>query len=280
MYALGDVANIPYGDGEALPQLGSVAQQSGDWAAGNIIADLEGSGRQPFHYQDKGIMAMIGRKAAVAEIGAHRHELHGRFAFAAWLGVHAQLLANAGAEVKAFLAWAEDFYLRPAPPLRRAARPVATPTRRASTGTVLTEAVPRCHRDPKDTDASPADVLVIFGITGDLAKVMTFRSLYRLEARGLLDCPIVGRGRRRLEPRRAASSTRARRSRRPARRSTTDGLRPPRRADDLPGRRLRRRRDLPQGRRRDQGRRGAGVLPGDPAVPVRPRSPRAWPRPA
>jgi glucose-6-phosphate 1-dehydrogenase len=35
-------------------------------------------------------------------------------------------------------------------------------------------------------------VLVIFGITGDLAKVMTFRSLYRLERRGLLDCPIVG----------------------------------------------------------------------------------------
>ena len=38
----------------------------------------------------------------------------------------------------------------------------------------------------------PADVLVIFGITGDLARVMTFRSLYRLERRGLLGCPIVG----------------------------------------------------------------------------------------
>ena len=37
-----------------------------------------------------------------------------------------------------------------------------------------------------------ADVFVIFGITGDLAKVMTFHSLYRLERRGLLDCPIVG----------------------------------------------------------------------------------------
>jgi glucose-6-phosphate 1-dehydrogenase len=36
------------------------------------------------------------------------------------------------------------------------------------------------------------DVLVVFGITGDLAKVMTFRALYMLEARGLLDCPIVG----------------------------------------------------------------------------------------
>jgi glucose-6-phosphate 1-dehydrogenase len=38
----------------------------------------------------------------------------------------------------------------------------------------------------------PADILVIFGITSDLAKKMTFRSLYRLEKRGLLDCPIVG----------------------------------------------------------------------------------------
>ncbi len=44
---------------------------------------------------------------------------------------------------------------------------------------------------PADGQRS-ADVLVIFGITGDLAKVMTFRSLYRLEKRGLLDCPIVG----------------------------------------------------------------------------------------
>lgn len=40
--------------------------------------------------------------------------------------------------------------------------------------------------------APQADVLVIFGISGDLARVMTFHSLYRLEQRGLLDCPIVG----------------------------------------------------------------------------------------
>ncbi len=49
------------------------------------------------------------------------------------------------------------------------------------------QASPAARAQPR-----PADVLVIFGITGDLAKVMTFRSLYRLEARGLLDCPIVG----------------------------------------------------------------------------------------
>src|SRR5678816_1454650 len=51
----------------------------------------------------------------------------------------------------------------------------------ATTGSRAAEAAPQ-----------PADVLVVFGITGDLAKVMTFRSLYRLEERGLLDCPIVG----------------------------------------------------------------------------------------
>src|SRR6185436_3889196 len=78
-----------------------------------ILADAAGQPRRSFHYRDKGIMAMIGRKAAVAEIGEHRHELHGRFAFAAWLGVHARLLANTGAQLNAFHAWAEEFYLHP-----------------------------------------------------------------------------------------------------------------------------------------------------------------------
>src|SRR3954452_1324785 len=50
---------------------------------------------------------------------------------------------------------------------------------------------PRAAGAPTDGH-QPADVLVAFGITGDLAKVMTLRSLYRLERRGLLECPIVG----------------------------------------------------------------------------------------
>jgi glucose-6-phosphate 1-dehydrogenase len=44
----------------------------------------------------------------------------------------------------------------------------------------------------RDESAAAADVLTIFGISGDLAKKMTFRALYRLEASGKLDCPIVG----------------------------------------------------------------------------------------
>src|SRR4051794_40760078 len=45
--------------------------------------------------------------------------------------------------------------------------------------------------DPNHGETA-AGVLTIFGISGDLAKKMTFRALYRLEARGKLHCPIVG----------------------------------------------------------------------------------------
>src|ERR1700731_4428517 len=56
-----------------------------------------------------------------------------------------------------------------------------------------TAAQARPATTPASSDyTQAADILVVFGITGDLAKVMTFHSLYRLEARGLLHCPIVG----------------------------------------------------------------------------------------
>jgi NADH dehydrogenase len=108
VYAVGDVANIPSPDGGTLPQLGSVALQSGAWAADNLLADFAGRPRKTFHYHDKGIMAMIGRGAAIAEVGAHRHELHGVIAFSAWLGVHASLMTGVRNRVDAFIAWGWD----------------------------------------------------------------------------------------------------------------------------------------------------------------------------
>jgi NADH dehydrogenase len=109
VYAIGDVANIPDHDGHDLPQLGSVALQAGRWAAQNILADIDRKPHKPFHYKDKGIMAMIGDGAAVAEMGPHHHELHGHVAFAAWLGVHAWLMSGVRQRVDAFLAWGWDF---------------------------------------------------------------------------------------------------------------------------------------------------------------------------
>jgi len=68
VYAIGDIANIAGVDGQPLPQLGSVALQSGRHAAENLLADFDGTPRKPFTYRDKGIMAMIGRGAAIAEV--------------------------------------------------------------------------------------------------------------------------------------------------------------------------------------------------------------------
>ena len=110
VYALGDTANIAGADNKTLPQLGSVAQQSGQWASRNILADLDGTPHTAFHYKDKGIMAMIGRGAAVAEVGEHRHELHGTFAFASWLGVHAMLLSGVREQIDAFVSWGWDYF--------------------------------------------------------------------------------------------------------------------------------------------------------------------------
>jgi NADH:ubiquinone reductase (H+-translocating) len=112
VYAIGDAANIADRHGQALPQLGSVAQQSGELAAANIVAALAGREQSDFKYKDKGIMAMIGRNAAVAEVGKHRHEVDGPLAFAAWLGVHAMLLSGTHSKTDAFVSWAWDYFDR------------------------------------------------------------------------------------------------------------------------------------------------------------------------
>ena len=112
VYALGDFANIPDPDGKSLPQLGSVAQQSGEWTATNILAEIAGEARTPFHYHDKGIMAMIGRNAAVAAVGKKKHELDGPIAFAAWLGVHALLMSTVRERIEAFIDWAWTYFRR------------------------------------------------------------------------------------------------------------------------------------------------------------------------
>ncbi|MGZ4182056.1 MAG: NAD(P)/FAD-dependent oxidoreductase [Solirubrobacteraceae bacterium] len=108
VYVIGDIANIPEAGAGALPQLGSVALQSGHWAADNILADFEGKPRKPFVYHDKGIMAMIGRGAAIAEVGERHHEIHGQLAHMAWLGVHASLMTGTKAKIEAFVDWAWD----------------------------------------------------------------------------------------------------------------------------------------------------------------------------
>ena len=155
VYVLGDAANIRNEDGDVLPQLGSVAQQSGKWAADNIARELDGHDRRPFEYHDKGIMAMIGRNAAIAELGKGRHEIDGPFAFAAWLGVHATLLEGTRQKLGALMTWGWDYASRSGRP----PSPIA-PTPTPSTGTMTTAiSIPRphtLHRMTRRSDAAPA----------------------------------------------------------------------------------------------------------------------------
>lgn len=109
VYVLGDAANITDASGAKLPQLGSVAQQAGNWAARNIYADITGGTRQPFHYTDKGYMAMIGRGAAVAELGRKRLQLQGPLAFLSWLLVHLALLSGTQQKVRALFSWLNGY---------------------------------------------------------------------------------------------------------------------------------------------------------------------------
>jgi len=110
VYALGDFANITDKNGQHLPQLASVAEQAGKWCAKNIAADIAEKPRKPFDYFDKGIMAMIGRGSAVAEMGPHRYELEGPMAFMSWLGVHVALLSTMQAKIEAVVEWMWDYF--------------------------------------------------------------------------------------------------------------------------------------------------------------------------
>jgi NADH dehydrogenase len=110
VYAIGDLANAPGPDGRPLPQLAAVAQQAGRHCARNILASISGEPVTPFVYSDRGILAMIGRNAAVAELGKRHHELVGPIAFAAWLGIHLALLTVVRAKLEAIVEWSWQYF--------------------------------------------------------------------------------------------------------------------------------------------------------------------------
>jgi NADH dehydrogenase len=106
VFVVGDVAAITDSKTEqVLPQLGSVALQSGEHA-GKTIADMvAGKEPKPFEYKDKGTMATIGRGAAVVQMLGGR-TMTGFKAQAAWGAVHLALLPTNEDRAKAVVDWA------------------------------------------------------------------------------------------------------------------------------------------------------------------------------
>ena len=106
VYAVGDIAAITDARTEhLLPQLGSVALQSGEHAGETIARRLRGKEAKPFKYRDKGTMATIGRGAAVVQMLGGR-TMKGMKAQVAWGTVHLALLPTNEDRAKAVVDWA------------------------------------------------------------------------------------------------------------------------------------------------------------------------------
>jgi NADH dehydrogenase len=106
VYVIGDVAAITDSKTEqVLPQLGSVALQSGEHAGETIAKRIAGKKTKPFAYRDKGTMATIGRGAAVVQFLRGR-TLKGAKAQLAWGTVHLALLPTNEDRAKAVVSWA------------------------------------------------------------------------------------------------------------------------------------------------------------------------------
>jgi NADH:ubiquinone reductase (H+-translocating) len=106
VYAVGDIAAITDAKTQqVLPQLGSVALQSGEHAGEAIARLVAGKETKPFKYKDKGTMATIGRGAAVVQMLGGR-TMKGKAAQAAWGTVHLALLPTNEDRVKAVVDWA------------------------------------------------------------------------------------------------------------------------------------------------------------------------------
>jgi NADH:ubiquinone reductase (H+-translocating) len=105
IFVIGDLASAADEKGRPLPGLAQVAMQGGTYAAKAILRKVKGRPElPPFHYFDKGSLAVIGRAAAVADVfGAH---LSGFIAWLVWVFIHLMYLVNFQSRVLVFFQWA------------------------------------------------------------------------------------------------------------------------------------------------------------------------------
>jgi NADH dehydrogenase len=107
-FVIGDLACFLQQTGKPLPAVAPAAIQQGRHAARNILHDLRGRPRVPFHYLDKGTLATIGRAAAVADFGFVK--ISGFFAWLAYLFVHLFFLIGFRNRFVVMFEWAWAYF--------------------------------------------------------------------------------------------------------------------------------------------------------------------------
>jgi len=102
IFVIGDLAYVEQ-DGKPLPGVAPVAMQQGRYVAQAILERLRGRPSEPFHYFNKGSLAVIGRAAGVADFG--RLHFHGLPAWLLWLFVHLMYLVQFQNRLVVFIHW-------------------------------------------------------------------------------------------------------------------------------------------------------------------------------
>lgn len=109
VYAVGDMTFLKDPHGNPYPMLIPVAQQQAILAAKNILADIHGEPQDRFHYKDKGIMATIGRRRAVAWL-YNRIQLSGFLAWLVWLVFHLLTLLGFRNRLNVLVNWIWNYF--------------------------------------------------------------------------------------------------------------------------------------------------------------------------
>lgn len=104
----GDLANLSGRDGQPLPGVAPVAMQQGLYTARLILRRVQGRSSLPFRYRNRGSLAVIGRHAAVADLGFVR--FGGFLAWLAWIFVHIMYLVGFENRILVFSKWAYDYF--------------------------------------------------------------------------------------------------------------------------------------------------------------------------
>jgi NADH dehydrogenase len=110
IFVIGDMASLKQKNGEPVPGLAPAANQMGDFAAAAILNDLKGKTRGIFNYVDKGTLATIGRRRAIADIRGWKFS--GFIAWLMWTFLHVLLLIGFRNRFAVMFDWAWAYLTR------------------------------------------------------------------------------------------------------------------------------------------------------------------------
>ena len=108
VFVIGDAAYLTNGNGQPLPMLATVAQQQAKAAVQNIKRMLDGERPELFHYKDPGLLATIGRNAAVARIWGL--SFSGFIAWVIWVALHIYRLIGFRNRLVVLINWAWGYF--------------------------------------------------------------------------------------------------------------------------------------------------------------------------